>query len=222
VLVTGSELLPPGAPPEPGRIHESNGLTIGVLAGRAGAVVGEPVRVADDRAATEAAVRAGLAADVLIVSGGVSVGPHDHVRPAFAACGVEEVFWRVRLKPGKPLWFGRRGETLVFGLPGNPLSSIVGCALFIDPALRRLGGERDARPGLVRGRLAVPAAASDGRTTLLTSRLVPGADGVLEATPTERQGSHMTGALGEGEGFAVAPHGAGELPAGAPVDLLVL
>jgi molybdopterin molybdotransferase len=221
VLVTGSELLPLGAPPEPGRIHESNGLTIGVLAERSGAVVKEPVRVPDDRAATDAAVRAGLEADVLIVSGGVSVGPHDHVRPAFAAAGVEEVFWRVRLKPGKPLWFGRRGATLVFGLPGNPLSSIVGCALFVDPALRRLAGERAARPALVRGRLAVPAAASDGRTTLLTSRLAPGADGVLEATPTERQGSHMTGALGESDGFAVVPDGP-ELPAGAKVDLLPL
>jgi molybdopterin molybdotransferase len=166
-------------------------------------------------------VRDGLEADVLVVSGGVSVGPHDHVRPAFAACGVEEVFWRVSLKPGKPLWFGRRGHTLVFGLPGNPLSAIVGTAMFIVPALRRLAGERAALPALVPGRLAVPAEASDGRTTFLTSRLAPAADGVLEATPTDRQGSHMTGALGESDGFAIVPDGPA-LPAGAPVDLLVL
>jgi molybdopterin molybdotransferase len=157
-----------------------------------------------------------------VVSGGVSVGPHDHVKPAFAACGVEEVFWRVRIKPGKPLWFGRRGRTLVFGLPGNPLSAIVGAAVFIVPALRRLQGERDAGPGFTRGRLGAPAGASDGRTTFLTSRLVRASDGVLEAFPTERQGSHMTGALGESDGFAVAPHGAGPLPAGAEVDLLPL
>jgi molybdopterin molybdotransferase len=144
------------------------------------------------------------------------------VRPAFEACGVEEVFWRVRIKPGKPLWFGRRGATLVFGLPGNPLSSIVAFCVFIEPALRRLQGERAAAPRLVRGRLAAAAAPSDDRTTFLTARIVPGADGVLEATPTERQGSHMTGALGEGEGFAVAPHGAAELPAGSAVDLLLL
>jgi molybdopterin molybdotransferase len=223
VLVTGSELLPLGAPPEPGRIHESNGLMIGLLTAQAGAVVDQRGTIPDDREATEGAIRGALeTADVLVVSGGVSVGPHDHVRPALAACGVDEVFWRVRVKPGKPLWFGRRGDTLVFGLPGNPLSSIVGCALFIAPALRRLAGERDARPQIVAGRLAVAAEADDGRTTLLTASLTRAADGVLEATPTERQGSHMTGALGESDGFAVVPEDPGELDAGAPVDILLL
>jgi molybdopterin molybdotransferase len=144
------------------------------------------------------------------------------VKPAFEECGVEEGFWRVRIKPGKPLWFGRRAGTLVFGLPGNPLSSIVCFCVFIEPALRRLAGERDARPRLERGRLTVAAGPSDGRTTFLTARIVRGADGVLEATPTERQGSHMTGALGESDGFAVAPHGSGGLEAGAAVDLLLL
>jgi molybdopterin molybdotransferase len=232
LLVTGSELLPLGAPPEPGRIHESNGLMVSLLARRAGAeLVGGDV-VPDDRTATLEAVERGLADDVLVVSGGVSVGPHDHVKPAFEACGVEEVLWRVRIKPGKPMWFGRRtrptssagtGEsTLVFGLPGNPLSSIVCFCVFIEPALRRLQGERDARPRLVRGRLAAPAEASDGRTTFLTAAIARGADGVLEATPTERQGSHMTGALGESDGFAVAPFGSEGLQAGDPVDLLLL
>jgi molybdopterin molybdotransferase len=223
VLVTGSELLPPGAPPEPGRIHESNGLMIALLAAGAGALAGTAEHVPDDRDATVAAVGRALdAADVLVVSGGVSVGPHDHVRPAFAACGVEEVFWRVRVRPGKPLWFGRREDRLVFGLPGNPLSTIVCFCVFIAPALRRLGGESGALPAFVPGRLTVPAAASDGRTTFLTARLERGADGVLEATPTTRQGSHMTGALGESEGFAVVPESPGTLPAGAPVQLLPL
>jgi molybdopterin molybdotransferase len=222
VIVTGSELLPVGAPPEPGRIHESNGLMIRLLAARAGAQVVDHGVIGDDRDATRAAVEEGLGGDVLVVSGGVSVGPHDHVRPAFEAAGVEEVFWRVRVKPGKPLWFGRRGSTLVFGLPGNPLSTIVGFCVFIEPALRRLQGEADARPQFEAGRLTSPAKASDGRTTFLTAALRPGADGVLEATPTERQGSHMTGALGESDGFAVAPDEAGELPAGAPVDVIRL
>ncbi len=222
VIVTGSELLPVGAPPEPGRIHESNGLMIRLLAARAGARVVDHGVVGDDRASTDEAVVAGLGGDVLVVSGGVSVGPHDHVRPAFEAAGVEEVFWRVRIKPGKPLWFGRLGSTLVFGLPGNPLSTIVSFCVFIEPALRRLQGEADARPRLEAGRLTAPARASDGRTTFLTAALRPGADGVLEATPTERQGSHMTGALGESDGFAVAPLDAGDLPAGAPVDVLRL
>jgi molybdopterin molybdotransferase len=128
----------------------------------------------------------------------------------------------VKIKPGKPLWFGRKGEKLVFGLPGNPLSTIVCFSVFIAPALRRLGGERDARPLYEAGRLSTPASASDGRTEFLTATLRPGADGVLEATPSERQGSHMTGALGESDGFAIAPDDVGELPAGAPVDVLRL
>jgi molybdopterin molybdotransferase len=220
LIVTGSELLPPGAPPEPGKIYESNSLVVGAMLTAVGAQVVHHPSVIDDLEATRAAVEEGLAGDILIVSGGVSVGPHDHVKPAFEACGVDEVFWRVRIKPGKPLWFGRRGSTLVFGLPGNPLSAIVCTALFVLPALRALRGERDPGPRFDRGRLGEVAGPSDNRTTFLISKLVPGADGVLEAWPTERQGSHMTGALGESDGFAVAPHGSGSLPAGADVDLL--
>jgi molybdopterin molybdotransferase len=178
--------------------------------------------IGDDREATISAVRKGLEGDVLVVSGGVSVGPHDHVKPAFEACGVEEVFWRVRIKPGKPLWFGRRGDTLVFGLPGNPLSAIVCFSVFIEPALRILHGEPATGPRLVKGRLAVPAGPSDSRTTFLTSRLERQPDGILLATPTERQGSHMTGALGESDGFVVAPHHMPHLEPGDEVDILAL
>jgi molybdopterin molybdotransferase len=210
-LTTGSELLPVGAPPEPGKIHESNGLTLALLARRAGAQVIDHGIVADDPASIRAAIEAGLAgADVLLVSGGVSVGPHDYVKPTFEALGVEEIFWRVRIKPGKPLWFGRRGDTLVFGLPGNPLSSLVGFLAFIEPALRRLHGEPGAAMRTVPARLTVPAGPSDGRTTFYTSALRPGPDGVLEATPTDRQGSHMTGALGESDGFVILADTVGE------------
>jgi molybdopterin molybdotransferase len=222
VLVTGDELLPLGAPPEPGRIYESNGLMVRRLAAAAGAEIHDLGVIGDDREATVAAVREGLEGDVLVVSGGVSVGPHDHVKPAFEACGVEEVFWRVRIKPGKPLWFGRQGDTLVFGLPGNPLSAIVCFSVFIEPALRVLHGEPATGPRLVKGRLAVPAGPSDSRTTFLTSRLERQPDGTLLATPTERQGSHMTGALGESDGFVVAPHHMPHLEPGDEVDILAL
>ncbi|MDA0165031.1 molybdopterin molybdotransferase MoeA [Solirubrobacter ginsenosidimutans] len=220
VIVTGSELLPPGAPPEPGKIYESNSLAVGAMLAAVGSRLVHHPPVIDEFDATRAAIEAGLEGDILIVSGGVSVGPHDHVKPAFEACGIEEVFWRVRIKPGKPLWFGRRGSTLVFGLPGNPLSAIVCTALFVLPALRRLRGESDPGPRFDRGRLGESAGPSDNRTTFLISKLVPGEDGIPVAWPTERQGSHMTGALGESDGFAVAPHGSGSLPAGAEVDLL--
>ena len=222
VLATGTELLEVGAPPEPGRVHESNRLTLQLLAAEAGAeVVLHPV-VPDDPAATRSAIEAGLAGDVLAISGGVSVGPHDHVKPALEAAGAEEIFWRVRLKPGKPLWFGRRGATLVFGLPGNPLSVVACSLLFMLPALRRLQGETDAAAPYVPARLAVPAAPADGRTTLLTARLVRGTDGVLEATPTEGQGSHLTGALAASDGFVVLGHEDGPQPAGARVDALLV
>jgi molybdopterin molybdotransferase len=222
VLATGTELLEIGAPPEPGRIHESNRLTLALLARRAGAeVVVHPV-VPDDAAATATAVETALAGDVLAVSGGVSVGPHDHVKPALQQLGVEEIFWRVRLKPGKPLWFGRRDATLVFGLPGNPLSTVACFLLFVGPALRRLQGESTAAPPYVPARLAVPARPADGRTTLLTARLVRGDDGVLAATPTEGQGSHLTGALAASDGFVAIPHDGGELPAGSAVQALLL
>ena len=117
----------------------------------------------------------------------------------------------MRLKPGKPMWFGRRGAKLVFGLPGNPLSTVACFLLFVGPALRRLQGEAGAAPRFVPARLAVPARPADGRTTLLTARLERGIDGVLEATPTEGQGSHLTGALAASDGFVAIPHGAGEL-----------
>jgi molybdopterin molybdotransferase len=220
LVVTGSELLEPGTAPQAGKIYESNSIAVGTLVQQAGALLVHYPPVPDDRQRTQDIVELGLQGDILIVSGGVSVGPHDHVKPAFEACGVEEVFWRVRIKPGKPLWFGRRGSTLVFGLPGNPLSAIVCTALFVLPAVRRLRGESEVGPFLDRGRLGEPAGPSDNRTTFLISKLVPGDDGVPVAHPTERQGSHMTGALGESDGFAVAPHGSGPLPAGAEVDLL--
>jgi molybdopterin molybdotransferase len=213
LLVTGSELLPVGAPAEPGRIHDSNGLTLRLLAMRAGAVVTGVGRVGDDAAATREALAAGLDADVLVVTGGVSVGEHDHVRPALAALGVEEAFWGVRMRPGKPISFGTRGATLVFGLPGNPLSAVVGFLAFVEPALRRLAGEPDAAMRTVPARLAAGAVPSGGRATFLTARLRPAADGVLEAEPTTRQGSHMTGALGESDGFVLldAPAAAGSV-----------
>ena len=116
----------------------------------------------DDAEATRAAIERALdGADVLLLTGGVSVGPHDHVKPALAALGVEEVFWRVALRPGKPLWFGRRGAQLVFGLPGNPVSAMVCFMLFARPALRAMQGA-PAAPPRRRAVLGAPVAAAAG------------------------------------------------------------
>ncbi len=141
VLCTGDELRDPGEPLGPGEIHNSNGPMLVSLAGRAGASTAPSGRLPDDRGATEAALREALAeADVLVISGGVSVGPHDHVKPALAALGAQERFWRVSLQPGGPTWFGTYGEKLVFGLPGNPVSAYVTFSLFAHPALTALQG----------------------------------------------------------------------------------
>ncbi|CAA9521988.1 MAG: Molybdopterin molybdenumtransferase [uncultured Solirubrobacteraceae bacterium] len=224
LLTTGDELVPAGAPLGPGQIHDSNGPVLAELARRAGAEVVDHGAAPDDPEAIAAKIRAALGeADVLLISGGVSVGEHDHVKPVLSAEGVAELFWRVRIKPGKPVFCGTHGEGFVFGLPGNPLSVVVCFLAFVAPLLRLLqGGPQDGAIGLLPGRLAAPADAADRRTTFLTARLHRAEDGVLEATPTTRQGSHMTGALAEADGFAVIPHGDAPLGAGARVGVLPL
>ncbi len=205
ILCTGDELRPPGSPLGPGEIHNSNGPMLAALAAQEGAEVVAVETVRDTRAETEAALAAALgAADVTIVSGGVSVGPHDHVKPALEALGVVQRFWRVDLQPGKPTWFGARGGRLVFGLPGNPVSSFVTFALFARPALRALQGAPPLPPS-ERAVLTedVPRRA---RTQALRVRL-DAADGTLRATPTGAQGSHVTASLLGADALAFVPAG---------------
>jgi molybdopterin molybdotransferase len=216
ILATGDELVEPGTPLAPGQIHDSNAITLSALVTTAG---GEPhaVRVPDERAATERSVAQALdGADVLVLSGGVSVGPHDHVKPALHANGVEEVFWRVALRPGKPTWFGvRRADgTLVLGLPGNPVSAYVTFTLFARPALIALQGG-DPAPPLRQARLAVQVERHPDRDECVRVRI----DGHGAATPTGPQGSHILSSLLGADGLAVIPRGDGALPAGAAVDV---
>ncbi len=143
VLPTGDELRPAGEPLAPGQIHNSNGPMLSALAAHAGGAPEPPQQLADDADATEAGLAHALErADVVLVSGGVSVGPHDHVKPALHRLGVTEIFWGVALQPGKPTWFGVKDGTLVFGLPGNPVSAVVTFSLFVAPALAALLGAR--------------------------------------------------------------------------------
>jgi molybdopterin molybdotransferase len=214
VLATGDELREPGAPLGPGQLHDSNALTLTALARRAGAVVVSAGHVADRPDATREAIAGALeAADVVVISGGVSVGPHDHVKPALTALGVREDFWRVALRPGKPTWFGTRGATLVFGLPGNPVSAMVTFLLFVRPALAALQGA-SAAPGRLRAVLAVPLPRHADRDECVRVRLRDG-----RATPTGPQGSHQLSSMLGADGLAIVPRGEGELPAGAEVEV---
>jgi molybdopterin molybdotransferase len=215
ILCTGDELRPPGSALGPGEIHNSNAPMLAALAAQQGAEVAGAQAVRDARDATEAALAAALdQADVVVVSGGVSVGPHDHVKPALAALGVAERFWRLDLQPGKPTWFGTRGPQLVFGLPGNPVSSFVTFVLFAQPALRALQGAQPLPP-------REQAVLSEdvprrGRVQAVRVRLAAG-DGTLRATPSGAQGSHATAALATADALAFVSAGDDRMRAGEHV-----
>jgi molybdopterin molybdotransferase len=222
VLTTGDELVEPGGGRlAPGQIRNSNAYALAAQAQRAGAHVVDRQIVRDTREHTiETLGRALEAADVVIVSGGVSVGPHDHVKPALAELGVDEHFWRVALKPGKPTWFGTRGDKVVFGLPGNPVSAIVTFHLFARPALRRLQGG-DAHDTRSQALLDVAYAREPGRDQVLRVHLDARPDG-WHVRPTKPQGSHVLTSMLGAAAFAIVPRGDGELPAGTTVDIELL
>ena len=219
VLCTGDELRAPGEPLGPGEIHNSNAPMLDALAAAEGAIAGGARRLRDDPEATEAGLAAALdTADVVIVTGGVSVGPHDHVKPALDRLGVEQGFWRVALQPGKPTWFGRRGDVLVFGLPGNPVSAVVTFSLFVRPALAALQG-RTEEPSLEpEAVLGAAVRRNPDREQAVRVRLER-SNGKLVAIPNGPQGSHIVTSLLGADALAFIPAGTGELEAGAAVAL---
>ena len=225
VLATGTELAAPGEPLGPGQIYESNGLMLAASLTAAGAEVERLPAVADDEASHRRAIERGLAADVLVTSGGVSVGPHDLVRTIESDLGVEELFWRVAIRPGKPVSFGvrPRGDavTLVFGLPGNPVSSLVGCELFVKPALRALQGLREPLPPREEGTLAAPLRRNAGRDDFVRARACAGSAGTT-LEPVTGQESHMIVRAAAANALVHVPRGEGELAAGSRVAWLRL
>jgi molybdopterin molybdotransferase len=221
ILATGTELARPGSTLGPGQVYESNALMLAAALAAAGADIEVLPVVVDDESAHREALERGLSADVLVTSGGVSVGPHDLVRQIEAELGVVEVFWRVAIKPGKPVAFGVRGETLVFGLPGNPVSSLVGCELFAKPALRALQGLRDPLPRFEPGRLAKTLRRNAARDELVRARSRLDPDGVV-LEPLSGQESHMIVHSSAADALVHVPLGDGELAAGATVSWLPL
>jgi molybdopterin molybdotransferase len=220
VLSTGDELVEPGRPLQRGQIRNSNAFTVPAQAERAGAVVTRVEMVPDERRATVEAIKRGLADDVVIVCGGVSVGPHDHVKPAFEELGVQEVFWGVALRPGHPTWFGTHEGTLVFGLPGNPVSAMVTFHLFVRPALAAMSGRSEE------GRQTVavmdePYRKRPGRAHVVRCRLDAREDG-FHVRPTKEQGSHILTSMLGAEALALLEVDRGDVAPGERVTIELL
>jgi molybdopterin molybdotransferase len=245
ILGSGDELIPPGQPLGLGQIHDSNTYALTALVREAGATPSHVSHLPDDAAATRQALAAALSSelhqilrpaggkfdavrppDVLIVAGGVSVGRHDHVKGALAELGVEERFWRVALRPGGPTWFGvlRRESgrsTLVFGLPGNPVSAMVTFHLFARPALRALTG-LDPTAGRTQATLATAYRKKPGKAHYLRCRLELTDQGWRAHLTRGTQGSHVLTSMLAAEALAVIPAEREEIAAGERVEVELL
>lgn len=221
VLATGSELRAPGDPLSMGEIYESNRVMVAAALRATGADIEVLPVAADDESAHRAALERGLTADVLVSSGGVSMGPHDLVRRVEAELGVEELFWGVAVKPGKPLSFGVRNGTLVFGLPGNPVSSLVGSLVFVAPALLALQGASDPGPTFDVGRASVDLRRNPHRDEFVRARKTIDACGAI-LEPVSGQESHMVVRASSADVLAHVARGNGTIPAGEPVRYLRL
>ncbi len=212
VLSTGDELVPPGSTPGPGQIVASNHLSVAGLAAAAGAEVRQLGIARDSREDLVRHFAMAADADILVSIGGVSVGDHDLVAPALAECGVTPVFWKVNVRPGKPLMFGRmgpgEGAGRALGLPGNPGASLVGARLFLVPLIWRLLGrpvEEAVRP--IAARAGTALACNGSRQHYLHAVCAPGDDGVLRVKPLPAQHSSLTAPLAMADCLLIrAPH----------------
>jgi molybdopterin molybdotransferase len=231
IVVTGDELVEPGRPLAQGQIRNSNGIAIEAQAREARAEVVGRATVGDDYAATVAALESALDADVVVTTGGVSVGAHDHVKAALAELGVEEVFWGVALRPGKPTWFGTfsrpgtyargsSGLVLVFGLPGNPVSAMITFRLFVRPALAALQGAR-FETRRAQAVLDVDYPKRPGRAEVVRSRLEARDDG-WHVTPTKDQSSHVLTSMLGADALAYLEQQRGDVRAGERVEIEIL
>ncbi len=206
ILTTGDELVPVGEKPGPGQIREGNTLYLAAACERFGAEVLRAGIVPDDTAALAGAFSAALEeGDALVTTGGVSVGKYDLVGEVLERIGVERVLHKVAVKPGKPIWFGMHGSTPVFGLPGNPVSTLFGFGFFVRPALARLAGagEDEEREILLHGRWIGGTRKAIGRQHNAPVRTRPGEDGIVVLEPLPYRGSADIRGACEGDAFAV-------------------
>lgn len=218
ILCTGDELRAPGSAPRPGSIPESNGHTIAAMVRTLGAEPQLLPYVPDDRAATLAAVRSALTSvDLLLTIGGVSVGDHDLVRPALESAGAVLDFWKVKIRPGKPLAYGSHGSTRILGLPGNPISAQVTFALFGAPLVRKLSGDRRPLPRLRRARLTRAVHQKPGRTAFLRATLDDD-----RVTPLDNQASGAPTSMAWADCLMIVPAESEGIEAGQDVTVIPL
>jgi molybdopterin molybdotransferase len=224
VLATGDELVMPGAIPGPGQIVLSNGFALRALARAEGAEVVDLGIAADTLDATTSAIRRAidLGADILITTGGASVGDHDLVKQSLEAAGVEMAFWRIAMRPGKPMMHGRRETMRVVGLPGNPVSSYVCAFLFMVPLIRALSGRPDVDHVIESAVLGRDLGANDQREDYLRAILSRRDDGVLIATAVTKQDSSLLGNLAAAQGLLIRKPFAPAAAAGDACDIVRL
>ncbi len=221
VIATGDELVLPGAERSDDSIIASNSYGIGGLVEGLGGSVRDLGLVADDKDAIAAAIDAAAGADVLVTLGGASVGDHDFAREVLAGRGMELGFWRIAMRPGKPLIFGRLGTTRVLGLPGNPVSSLVCSLLFLRPLVEALLGIAPKDPAVV-ATLGGPVRANDARQDYLRAELTIAEDGTRTATPFARQDSAMLSTFARSGCLIVRPPFAPAVDAGSLCRVIIL
>ncbi|MGA9091221.1 MAG: gephyrin-like molybdotransferase Glp, partial [Bradyrhizobium sp.] len=224
ILATGDELVMPGETPGPGQIVYSNGYALRALARDEGAETIDLGIAADTLEATTDGIRRArdLGADILVTTGGASVGDHDLVKRSLEAEGVAMAFWRIAMRPGKPMMHGRLGAMRVIGLPGNPVSSYVCGFLFLVPMIRKLSVRSVVHHAHETALLGRDAAANDLREDYLRARLERRGDGALIATPVDHQDSSLLGNLAAARALVVRPPFAPAAAAGSPCDILRL
>jgi molybdopterin molybdotransferase len=222
ILATGNEVVMPGDPVGPNQIVSSNGLGLAAAVRAFGA---EPILLGiapDDRDALGRMAAGAAGSDLLLTTGGVSVGEHDLVQSVLGQQGMEVGFWQIAMRPGKPLMFGEIGGTMVLGLPGNPVSTLVCAMIFVQPALRRMIGLGDGLPAPMQARLAAPLPKNDRRQDYLRATARPDGAGGLLVTAFEKQDSSMMAPLAKADCLIVRPPHAEPAPAGATVDVLAM
>jgi molybdopterin molybdotransferase len=222
ILSTGDELVRPGEQPGPGQIVASNHLGVAALAEQAGAETRQLGIARDTRASLDEHFARAGDADIIVTIGGASVGDHDLVGPVLEARGMALAFWKIAMRPGKPLMFGRLGDARVLGLPGNPVSSLVCTRVFLVPLIRALLGipPQDARPAQARAAIAIEA--NGPRQHYMRATTSPGPDGLPLATPVRSQDSSLLSPLAEADCLLVRPPNVPALAAGGLVDILPL